>query len=67
MGKFRKVLLKRFLFSIGVCGNSMSRDTAVSSKNVCGEKEVARKESGRQLNEGLHTVARKFLSIGSQW
>lgn len=67
LGKFRKVLLKRFLFYIGVCGNSMSRDMAISSKNVCGEKEVARKESGRQLNEGLHTVTRKFLSIGSLW
>lgn len=56
MGKFRKVLLKRFLFYIGVCGNSMSRDMVINSQNVCGEKELARKESGRQLDEGLHTV-----------
>lgn len=66
LGKFRKVLL-RFLFYIGVCGDSVSRDMAINSKNVCGEKELARKESRKQLNEGLHTVNRKFLSIGSLW
>lgn len=46
--KFRKVLLKRFLFYIGVFGNSMSRDMAINSQNVYGEKELARKESRRQ-------------------